>query len=132
MANQKLQDYLAAWEVLQATAQTEIADVTHSAADLAELERLIQAGKDLEVRRAALRETLAKASRERRDLVRMGGETYQRLSLSLRAKLGPKNETLLRFGVAPKKAARRRKGTTPAPVEGQPPATAGPASSTRA
>lgn len=41
MPNQKLQDHIATWEVLQAGAQIELADVPHSAADLIELGRLI-------------------------------------------------------------------------------------------
>lgn len=121
MPNQKLQDHIAEWEVLQASARVELADVPHSAADVAELTRMILAGKDLEVRRAALRESLAKASKDRLDLIQSGNETYQRLALSLRAKLGPQSEALLRFGVSPRKS-RRRKGTNAAPIEGEPPA----------
>jgi hypothetical protein len=114
MANHKLKDHVATWELLQATAQTELADMPHATADLTDLERLIQSGKDLEVRRAALRESLAKTGRERRDLIQSGTDTYRRLSLGLRSKLGPKNDTLLRFGVSPQKPPRRKSsGSTP-------------------
>jgi hypothetical protein len=121
MPSQTLKDHVANWELLQATAQPELSDMPHATADLTDLDRLIQAGKDLEVRRAALRESLAKTGRERRDLIQSGADTYRRLSLGLRSKLGPKSETLLRFGVAPQKTPRRSKGSGSTPVESQPP-----------
>ena len=107
-----LKDKIAVWEILQASAKTELADVSYAAADLAELDRLIQASKDLEVQRGYHLESLAAGSRQRQELTQAGDETYQRLSLTLRAKLGPKSEKLHRFGVPPKKA-RRRKSSGP-------------------
>jgi hypothetical protein len=103
-----LKDKIAAWEILQANAKTELADVAYAAADLAELDRLIEASKDLEVQRGFHLESLSAGSRQRQELTQAGDATYQRLSLTLRAKLGPKSEKLHRFGVAPKRTARRK------------------------
>jgi hypothetical protein len=124
MSNATLKDKIAAWEILQASARTELADVSYATADLAELDRLIQASKDLEVQRGFHLESLSAGSRQRQELTQAGDETYQRLSLTLRAKIGPKSEKLLRFGVAPKKA-RRRKTQATSPVEPQNPSSGG-------
>jgi hypothetical protein len=118
MHNATLKDKIALWEILQASAKTELADVAYAAADLAELDRLILASKDLEVQRGFHLESLATGSRQRQELTQSGDDTYQRLSLTLRAKLGPKSEKLHRFGVPPKKA-RRRKSQAASP--GEPP-----------
>ena len=58
-----LKDKIALWEILQASARTELADVAYATADLAELDRLILASKDLEVQRGFHLESLAAGSR---------------------------------------------------------------------
>jgi hypothetical protein len=124
MRNITLKDKIAIWEILQASAKTELADVSYAAADLADLDRLIQASKDLEVQRGFRLESLAAGSRQRQELTQSGDDTYQRLSLTLRAKLGPKSEKLHRFGVPPKKA-RRRKSQAASPGEPKTPPSPG-------
>lgn len=108
MATQSFKEKLTSWEVMSTNLRPQLDELPHMVQELATLEELLAEGRILEAQQgmhtAALRET----NRKRLLLEQRGDELRERMSGSLRGKLGAASKRLHEFGVKPKAERRRR------------------------
>jgi len=87
-----------------------------------ELVAYLEEAKAVLARQSDLRGLKQEATRLRQEAVAKGQDLFGRLAALLRSELGFKNEQLLRFGISPRRRARRSRKEGPAPPNGTPPA----------
>lgn len=106
-------------ELLSTTLKEHLAQMPHLTEESGSLDGLITELKGLSNEQEALKGRSLEISRLRRDAERRSQALRSRIVAQLQGKLGFTNESLLAFGINPRKT-RRRRATTP-PVE--PPST---------
>jgi hypothetical protein len=96
-----------------------LGDMPHLNAEHAELRAFLDEVQELARLQEELKGQLQQMTRLRRESERRGQDLRSRVAAQLRGKLGFKNETLLRFGVPPRRARTRRTPDEPAkpPIE---------------
>jgi hypothetical protein len=118
MATITLAKLISDWELLNAALQPHLTDMPYLKDKATELEGLIAEAKGMDTKQQDLRGSLQETVRQRKDLEKRGKVLQARLAAHLRASLGFDNQTLLGFGVKPR---RPRKKKAPADTSTQPP-----------
>lgn len=94
-------------ELMKAALEPLLSEMPHLAAEHDELGAFLIRARDLGLQQEDLKGQLRQVTRLRRELERQGQDLHSRVAAQLRGKLGFKNETLLRFGVLPRRQRRR-------------------------
>jgi hypothetical protein len=111
MANITLAKLISDWELLNTALQPHLTEMPHLKDKATELEGLIAEAKGMDTKQQDLRGSLQETVRLRQDLEKRGKALQSRLAAILRGSFGFENQTLLGFGVKPR---RPRKKRTPA------------------
>jgi hypothetical protein len=118
MAGYTLAKYIADWDLLLGALKPRLADLPHLNAHSQELEGLLAEARSLDQDQQSLRGQLQDTVKRRRNIERRGRDLRSRLAAQLRGALGFDNDTLLGFGVPPRRARRKKTTTEPtAPPE---------------
>jgi len=115
MAGFALAKYIADWDLLLAALKPRLADLPHLNAHSQELESLIAEARSLDQDQQSLRGRLQDTVKRRRAVERRGRDLRSRLAAQLRGTLGFDNDTLLGFGVPPRRARRKKATAEPTP-----------------
>ena len=111
MATFTLAKLISDWELLNTSLQPHITDLPYLKDKVTALEGLITEAKDMDTKQQDLRGSLQETVRQRQALEKRGKDLHLHLAAMLRGTLGFDNQTLLGFGVKPR---RPRKKKTPA------------------
>ena len=115
MATITLAKLISDWELLNAALQPHLTDMPYLRDKATELEGLIAEAKGMDSKQQDLRGALQQTVRARQDLEKRGKNLQSRLASILRGSLGFDNQTLLGFGIKPRRPARRKKTPTETP-----------------
>ncbi len=110
-------DYVKDWDsLLQAVQENQdlLPNVDLNLAELSQMIDQVKTQKNLQELHAGARQ---KATQDLGVLVELGKEAAVKLRGFVKAKLGPKNELLVRFGIAPVRTRRRTLKPPPPPPE---------------
>ncbi|MFL6232139.1 MAG: hypothetical protein ACJ76N_03315 [Thermoanaerobaculia bacterium] len=119
MATFTLAKLISDWELLNTALQPHLTDMPYLKDKVTELEGLITEAKGMDIKQQDLRGTLQETVRQRQDLEKRGKDLHLRLAAMLRGTLGFDNQTLLGFGVKPRRPRRKKTpADTPAPQPG--------------
>ena len=116
MATFTLAKLIADWELLHTALQPHLTDLPYLPDKAAELEALITEAKGMDTRQQELRGNLQETVRQRKDLEKRGKSVHLHLASVLRGSLGFDNQTLLGFGLKPRRP-RRKKPAEDTPTE---------------
>ena len=116
MATFTLAKLIADWELLNAALQPHLTDMPYLRDKATELEGLIAEAKGMDTKQQDLRGSLQETVRQRQGLEKRGKDLHLRISAILRGNFGFDNQTLLGFGVKPRRPRRKK-----APTEKTPP-----------
>ena len=119
MANHTLAKLIADWELLNTALQSHLTDMPYLKDKATELEGLIAAAKGMDAKQQDLRGNLQETVRQRQDLEKRGRSFHLQLAAILRGSLGFDNQTLLGFGLKPRRPLRKK-----TPIVTPPPAPA--------
>jgi hypothetical protein len=119
MATFTLAKLIADWELLNTALQPHLTDMPYLKDKVTELQGLITEAKGMDTKQQDLRGSLQETVRQRQALEKRGKDLHLQLSAMLRGSLGFDNQTLLSFGVKPR---RPRKKKAPAETQQQQPA----------
>ena len=116
MATITLAKLISDWELLNTALQSHLTDMPFLKDKATELEGLIAEAKGADSKQQDLRGTLQETVRQRRDLEKRGKALQSRLAALLRGSLGFENQTLLGFGVKPRRPRKKKApADSPAP-----------------
>ncbi len=115
MAGYTLAKYIADWDLLLGALRPRLADLPYLNPHSQELESLLAEARSLDQEQQDLRGRLQDTVKRRREVERRGRDLRTRLAAQLRGALGFDNDTLLGFGVPPRRPARRKKAATEQP-----------------
>lgn len=107
-------------QLMRAALEPLLGDMPHLNAEHAELGAFLDEIQNLVRQQEDLKGQLRQMTRLRREAERRGQELRSRVAAQLRGKLGFKNETLMKFGVPPRRQRTRRTPQEPTvkpPVE---------------
>ena len=116
MATFTLAKLISDWELLDTALQPHLTDMPYLKDKATELAGLITEAKDMDTKQQDLRGSLQETVRQRQALEKRGRDLQLHLAAMLRGTLGFDNQTLLGFGVKPR---RPRKKKTPADTQQQ-------------
>ena len=116
MATFTLAKLISDWELLNAALQPHLTDMPYLKDKATELEGLIAEAKGMDTKQQDLRGSLQETVRQRKDLEKRGKVLQSRLTAILRGNLGFDNQTLLGFGIKPRRPARPKKTPTDTPT----------------
>jgi len=119
MATVALAKLISDWELLNTALQSHLTDMPYLKDMVTELQGLITEAKDMDTKQQNLRGSLQETVRQRKILEKQGGSLPLRVGSMLKGNLGFDNQTLLGFGLKPRRPRRKK---TPAPVTPPPPA----------
>ncbi len=126
MATTTLAKLISDWELLNTALQPHLTDMPFLKDKATELDGLIAQAKGMDTKQQDLRGTLQQTVKERQDLEKRGTALRSELAALLRGSLGFDNQTLLAFGVKPRRPRKKKApGDTPQPApqpQPQPPA----------
>ncbi|MEA2600293.1 MAG: hypothetical protein QOF89_1285 [Acidobacteriota bacterium] len=111
------------WAVLVTNVKEILPDVPHLTDDVGSLERLVGEGRVLESRQDDLRSQFQENTKKIKALISQGETLRGRLTAGLQSKFGFRSETLLKFGVKPRRAPRRKAAEKPVPQPATTPTT---------
>ena len=112
---------IADWELLNTALQPHLTDMPYLKDKVTELEGLITEAKAMDTKQQDLRGNLQETFRQRQDLQKRGESLRLHLAAILRGSLGFDNQTLLGFGVKPRRPRKKKKpGDTPQTPPPQP------------
>jgi len=114
MATVTLAKLVSDWELLNAAVQPHLTDMPFLKDKATELEGLIAEAKGMDTKQQDLRGSLQETVRQRRELEKRGKTLQSRLAAMLRGSLGFDNQTLLAFGVKPRRPRKKAPAETPA------------------
>ena len=120
MATVTLAKLISDWELLNAALQPHLTDMPFLKDKATELTGLITDAKGMETKQQDLRGSLQETVRQRQDLEKRGKVLQAELAALLRGTLGFANQTLLGFGVKPRRP-RRKKAPADTPQPGPQP-----------
>jgi len=106
-------DYVQDWESLMAAVQENVSLLPNVDGHLEELSNVVDELKQRKTVQELHAGARQKATQDLGDALELGKEAAAKLRGYVKAKLGPRNELLVRFGMAPMRARRSR---TPAPL----------------
>jgi hypothetical protein len=115
MATITLAKTITDWELLFTALQPHLADMPFLKDKATALEGFITQAKALDSQQQDLRGNLQETVRQRQDLEKQGGSTRSEIASMLRGNLGFANQTLLGFGIKPRRP-RRKKPLEPVPA----------------
>ena len=116
MATVTLAKLMSDWELLNAALQPHLTDMPYLKDKATELEGLIAEAKGMDTKQQDLRGSLQETVRQRKDLEKRGKVLHSQLAAMLRGSFGFDNQTLLGFGVKPRRPRKKKApAETPAP-----------------
>ena len=116
MATITLAKLISDWELLNTALQPHLTDMPFLKDKATELEGLIAEARGMDSKQQDLRGSLQETVRQRRELEKRGKVLRSLLASLLRGSLGFDNQTLLGFGVKPRRPRRKKTpADTPAP-----------------
>ena len=116
MATFTLAKLIADWELLHTALQPHLTDMPYLRDKAVELEGLITEAKGMDTRQQELRGSLQETVRQRQELEKRGKSLHLHVAAMLRGTLGCDNQTLLGFGLKPRRPRRKKTpADTPAP-----------------
>ncbi|HEY3569285.1 MAG TPA: hypothetical protein VGP73_15250 [Thermoanaerobaculia bacterium] len=119
MATVTLAKLISDWELLNAALQPHLTDMPFLKDKATELTGLIADAKGMDTRQQDLRGSLQETVRQRQDLEKKGKVLQSQLAALLRGTLGFDNQTLLGFGVKPRRPRKKKApADTPQPQPG--------------
>ena len=116
-------DVVRDWEHLLSATADNASEVPSAEPYRTELEKIMTDVKALKARQDTMAGFRQRSTQQLKEMLVQGREVAMRLRGVVKANLGPKNELLTRFGVAPLRPHGRRSKT---PTEVKPPATPAP------
>jgi hypothetical protein len=117
MATFTLAKLIADWELLNTALQPHLTDMPYLKDKVTELAGLITEARDMDTKQQDLRGSLQETVRQRQDLEKRGRDLHLRLAAILRGNLGFDNQTLLGFGVKPRRPRRKKTPADTPPAE---------------
>ncbi len=108
MATVTLAKLISDWELLNAALQPHLTDMPFLKDKATELTGLIADAKGMDTRQQDLRGSLQETVRQRQDLEKKGKVLQSQLAALLRGTLGFDNQTLLGFGVKPRRPRKKK------------------------
>jgi len=124
MATVTLAKLISDWELLDTALQPHLTDMPYLKDKATELEGLIANAKGMDSKQQDLRGSLQETVRQRQALEKQGKDLHLHLAAVLRGTLGFDNQTLLGFGVKPRRPRKKKTpADTPAPQPAGPPPT---------
>jgi hypothetical protein len=117
MATFTLAKLIADWELLSTALHPHLTDMPYLRDKAAELEGLITEAKGMDTRQQDLRGSLQETVRQRQELEKRGTGLHLRIAAMLRGSLGFENQTLLSFGLKPRRPRRKRTADATPPPE---------------
>jgi len=108
MATFTLAKLIADWELLHAALQPHLTDLPFLKDKADEIEALIAEAKGMDTKQQDLRGSLQETVRQRKDLEKRGTVLRSQLAALLRGSLGFENQTLLGFGVKPRRPRKKK------------------------
>lgn len=115
MATITLAKLISDWELLNSALQPHLTDMPFLKDKTAELTGLVAEAKGMDGKQQDLRGALQETVRQRRELEKRGKVLQAQLAALLRGSLGFENQTLLGFGVKPRRP-RKKKAPAEAPA----------------
>jgi hypothetical protein len=112
-------DIIRDWEKLLASVQGDASNLPTAEPHRLALQQILDQIKAQKTRQDTLQATRQETTQDLNNLIVQGREQVIRLRGVVRAEVGPKNERLVQFGVAPLRK-RSRRTTTPTPPAVQP------------
>jgi hypothetical protein len=109
MATPTLAKLIADWQLLDTALQPHLADMPYLKDKATELEGLITEARGMDTRQQELRGNLQETVRQRQGLEKRGTDLRLHLASLLKGSLGFDNQTLLAFGVKPRRPRRKKK-----------------------
>jgi hypothetical protein len=117
MATQTLAKTIADWELLDTALQPHLTDMPFLKDKATELQGFIAQAKTLDTHQQDLRGNLQETVRQRQALEKQGTQTHLEIAAILRGNLGFANQTLLGFGLKPRRPRKKKPvQATPAPT----------------
>jgi hypothetical protein len=113
MATFTLAKLIADWELLNTALQPHLTDMPYLRDKATALQGLITEAKEMDTRQQDLRGNLQETVRLRKELEKRGTSLHLHVAAVLRGTIGYDNQTLLGFGLKPRRP--RRKKTPDAP-----------------
>ena len=117
MATFTLAKLIADWELLNTALHPHLMDMPYLKDKAVELEALIVEAKGMDTRQQDLRGSLQETVRQRQELEKRGRDLHLRVAALLRGSLGFDNQTLLSFGVKPRRPRRKKTPADTPPPE---------------
>ncbi|HEV2851676.1 MAG TPA: hypothetical protein VHC97_02620 [Thermoanaerobaculia bacterium] len=115
-------------ELMKDALEPHLTEMPHLAEEHGELAAFLAEVKSLNARQKDLTGELRQITRRRKEAELRGQDLRSRVAALIRGKLGFKNETLLKFGIPPRRKTRRKTAeeptVKPAPAEPVTPAAA--------
>jgi hypothetical protein len=108
MANFILAKLIADWELLDTALRPHLPDMPYLTDKATELQALIVEAKGMDTRQQDLRGSLQETVRQRQDLEKRGKDLHLRVAAILRGNFGFDNQTLLAFGLKPRRPRRKK------------------------
>jgi hypothetical protein len=125
MATQTLAKTIADWELLNTALQPHLTDMPYLKDKSTQLQGFIAQAKDMNAKQQDLRGTLQETVRQRQALEKQGTAAHLEIAAILRGNLGFANQTLLSFGLKPRRPRKKKPAdVTPAPAPEAPAAKA--------
>jgi len=119
MATITLAKLISDWELLNVALQPHLTDMPFLKDKATELTGLIADAKGMDGKQQDLRGSLQEIVRQRQDLEKRGKVLRSQLAALLRGTLGFDNQTLLSFGVKPRRPRKKKApADTPTPAAG--------------
>jgi hypothetical protein len=115
MATFTLAKLIADWELLDTALQPHLTDMPYLKDQATELQGLITEAKGMDTKQQDLRGSLQETVRQRQALEKRGKDLHLQLAAMLRGSLGFDNQTLLSFGVKPRRPRKKKKTPAEAP-----------------
>ncbi len=117
MATFTLAKLIADWELLNTALQPHLTDMPYLQDKSAALAGLITEAKTMDTRQQDLRGSLQETVRQRQTLEKEGTTLHLQVAAILRGNLGFDNQTLLAFGLKPRRPRRKKTpDATPPPA----------------
>ena len=116
MATFTLAKLIADWELLDTALRPQLQDMPYLTDEATELQAFIVEAKRMDTRQQDLRGSLQETVRQRQDVEKRGRDLHLRIAAILRGNFGFDNQTLLAFGLKPRRPRRKK---TPADAQQQ-------------
>jgi hypothetical protein len=108
MATFTLAKLIADWDLLNTALQPHLTDMPYLRDKSAALAGLITEAKEMDTRQQDLRGSLQETVRQRQALEKQGTTLHLQVAAILRGNLGFDNQTLLAFGLKPRRPRRKK------------------------